>query len=61
MQGTVDHCKRVGFTPEQSELIGKMDDLFEEAQTLGLVTGDQAQEIGVFVGKMMYTTTGKQL
>ena len=57
--GTVKMCLQVGYTPEQAELIGKIDDCFEEAQKLNLCTGDEAQAIGVYAGTIMGKHTGK--
>jgi len=59
MQGTIDFCKQIGYTDEQAELIGRMDDLFEEAIKLNLLTGDEAVESGRFVGEIMGKHTGK--
>lgn len=59
MQGTVDACKQIGYTNEQSELIGKIDDLFEEAIKLDLVSPDEAIKIGMFVGQIAGKHTGK--
>jgi hypothetical protein len=59
MQGTVKMCLEVGYTQEQAELIGKMDDLFEEAAKLDLCTGDEAESIGHSVGVIFGRHTGK--
>ena len=59
MQGIVNFCKQIGYTNEQSELIGKIDDLFEEAIKLDLVSPNEAIEIGKFVGQIAGKHTGK--
>lgn len=59
MQGTVELCLELGYTPEQAELIGKIDDLFEEAIKLGLCTGDDARMIGQTIGIIFGKHTGK--
>jgi hypothetical protein len=59
MQGTVELCVQVGYTQEQAELIGKVDDLFEEAVKLDLCSGDEAEAIGKAVGTVMGKHTGK--
>ncbi len=61
MRGTVNWCKKLGYTDPQAELIGKLDDLFEEAIKLDLCTGDGAQKIGVFTGKVFGSHTGKEM
>ena len=55
MQGTVKMCLELGYTKEQAELIGKLDDLFEEAIKLGLCSDKEATQIGISTG----TTFGK--
>ena len=60
MKGTEDYAKKCGFTDEQAAFIGRLDDMFEEAQKLGLVTGDQAEAIGRYTGIMMAKTTGRE-
>jgi hypothetical protein len=60
MQGTVNMCKDLGYTNAQAEFIGKLDDMLEEAhKTLGLCTGDEAEQIGVYVGTIFGKHTGK--
>lgn len=59
MEGTVKMCKEVGYTDEQAELIGKLEDLMEEAQKLDLCTGDEAEKIGRFTGIIFGKHTGK--
>ena len=59
MQGTVNLCLELGYTQEQTDLIGRMDDLFEEAVKLDLCTGDEAQIIGQKVGIIFGKHTGK--
>ncbi len=59
MQGTVNECKRLGYTDEQAELISKLDDLFEEAIKLDMCTGDEAEGIGRVVGAVFGKHTGK--
>ena len=59
MQGTVKVCKQMGYTDAQAELIGKIDDLFEEAIKLDLCTGDEATAIGAAVGRVFGRHTGK--
>lgn len=58
MQGTVDFAKSIGYTDEQAELIGKIDDLLEEAQKLDMCTGDEAEQIGAFSGLIFGQHTG---
>jgi len=58
-QGTENVCLDLGYTPEQANLIGRIDDLFEEAIRLDLMTGDEAQALGVAVGQVMGKHTGK--
>ena len=59
MKGTVDMCIQVGYTKEQAELIGKIDDLFEEAIKLDLLTGTESIAIGRAAGAIMGKHTGK--
>ncbi len=59
MKGTVDFCLKVGYTREQADLIGKIDDLFEEAIKLDLCTGDEAIAIGTYAGEVFGKHTGK--
>ena len=59
MQGTVRVCKQIGYTDAQAELIGKIDDIFEEAVKLDLCSGDEAEAIGRAVGTVMGKHTGK--
>ena len=59
MQGTVKACLEIGYSKEQSDLIGKIDDLFEEAVKLDLCTGDEAIAIGMAVGKAIGKHTCK--
>lgn len=59
MQGTVNMCLKLGYTKEQSELIGKLDDLFEEAIKLDLCTEDEATRIGENVGRTFGRHTNK--
>ena len=59
MQGTVKACLEIGYSKDQSELIGKIDDIFEEAVKLDLCSGDEAEAIGRAVGTIMGKHTGK--
>lgn len=59
MQGTVTTCKQLGYTDEQSKLIGDIDDLFEQAIKLDLCTPDEAIAIGMAVGEIFGKHTGK--
>jgi hypothetical protein len=59
MQGTVRMCLELGYTPEQAELIGQIDDLFEEAVKLELCSGEEAEMIGQKVGLIFGRHTGK--
>jgi len=59
MQGTVKACLELGYTKEQAELVGKLDDVFEEAIKLNLCTADEAIEIGQYVGTKFGKHTGK--
>ena len=59
MQGTVKMCLELGYTQEQAELIGRLDDLFEEAIKLDLCTGNEAEMIGQKVGLIFGKHTGK--
>ena len=59
MQGTINACLELGYTKEQAELIGKIDDVFEEAVKLDLCSGDEAERIGAAVGTVMCKHTGK--
>lgn len=58
MQGTVDLCLRLGYKPEQATLIGKIDDLFEEAIRLDLVSEDEALNLGAIFGRVAGKHTG---
>ena len=45
MQGTVNACNKLDYTDVQAELIGRIDDLFEEAiKFLDLCTGDEVKK-----------------
>ncbi len=59
MQGTINMCLELGYTKDQANLIGKLDDLFEEAAKLDLCTGDEAEKIGIHVGNIFGKHTGK--
>ena len=59
MQGTVKACLEIGYTKQQAELVGKIDDIFEEAVKLDLCSGDEAEAIGRVVGTIMGKHTGK--
>ncbi|KKM80390.1 hypothetical protein LCGC14_1340360 [marine sediment metagenome] len=59
MEGTVKDAKAFSYSNEQAELLGQMDDLFEEAQKLKLCTGDEAVDIGKYVGLIFGKHTGK--
>ena len=59
MQGTVNACKKLGYTDEQSELIGKIDDLFEEAIKSGLISPEDAVRFGQEFGRSAGKYTGK--
>lgn len=61
MEGTVKALKQLGYTDEQAELLGKLDDLFEEAIKVDLCTGDEAENIGITVGRIFGKHTGKPL
>jgi hypothetical protein len=56
---TVNVCKDLGYTDEQSELVGQIDDLFERAVELDLCTGDEAIIIGQACGRIFGKHTGK--
>lgn len=58
-KGTENGCLAVGYNPEQANLIGRIDDLFEEAIGLDLLTGGEAIEVGIFAGNVMGKHTGK--
>ncbi len=58
-QGTVNACKELGYTEEQSKLIGQIDDLFEEAVKLDLVSPTEAIKVGMFFGEQAGKHTGK--
>jgi hypothetical protein len=61
MEGTVRLCLKLGYTQEQAELIGRIDDDFEGAIKLGLLSDEEAiqcrQQFARFTGKR----TGKQM
>lgn len=59
MEGTVKANKAIGHSDAQAELLGKMDDLFEEGIKLDLCTGDEAQATGAYVGTIFGKHTGK--
>jgi len=59
VQGTVKACLEIGYTKQQAELVGKIDDIFEEAVKLDLCSGDEAEAIGRAVGTIMGKHTGK--
>ncbi|HDZ26382.1 hypothetical protein LCGC14_1149280 [marine sediment metagenome] len=59
MEGTVTECMRIGYTKEQSELIGRIDDLFEEAIKINLINEDDALQLGKVFGTMAGKFTGK--
>jgi len=59
MEGTIRDAKAFGYSDKQAELLGQMDDLFEEAQKLELCTGDEAIDIGKHVGLVFGKHTGK--
>jgi hypothetical protein len=52
-QKEIDTYKAIGYTEEQANLLDKIDDCFEEAVKLDMLTGDEAEEIGRFCGKIM--------
>ena len=51
MRGTVNVCKKLGYTDEQAELIGKLDDLYEEAIRLDLISANEAIRLGQEFGR----------
>lgn len=59
MQGTVKECLKLGYTNEQSDLMGKLDDDFEAAIKLGLITEKEAFDFGVSFAKIAMKNTGK--
>ena len=59
MQGTVNACKEIGYTDPQAELMGRIDDLFEEAIKVGLLPEEDVLTLGKTCGKMAGKFTGK--
>ena len=57
--GTVKMCLDLGYTAEQSDLVGDIDELFEKAIKLKLISGDDAQRLGQICGQMCGEYTGK--
>jgi hypothetical protein len=53
--------KELGYSPEQAELLGQMDDLFEEAIKLELLDPKDAIVLGQVAGTIMGRKTGKPL
>lgn len=60
VKGTVRAMKQIGYTDEQSQLMGDIDDLFEQAIKVGLVSDKDAIVVGQVVGTMALHHTGKQ-
>ena len=59
MEGTVKGCLQLGYTKEQAELMGEIDDLFEKAISLGLLSDFEAIYVGEIFGKLAGKRTGK--
>lgn len=59
IKGTTKAMAEVGYTKEQSKLIGNIDYMFEEAVRLNLCTGDEAINIGHSTGMIFGKHTGK--
>lgn len=58
MLGTVKFAKEAGYSDAQAELLGKMDDLMEEAIALDMCTDLEAKIIGVYCGQVFGLHTG---
>jgi len=59
MQGTVKACLELGYTKEQAELIGKIDDDCEEAVKLDLISEVDALAFGQLFARISGKQTGK--
>lgn len=59
MEGTVKMCRELGYTDQQAELVGKIDDLFEEAIKLDMISPLDALQLGRQFGLFAGKHTGK--
>ena len=59
IKGTVNAARAVGYSPQQAEIVGCVDRLFESAVRLGLVSDKDAVEMGQDMGRRSGRFTGK--
>jgi len=59
IQGTVKAVLSLGYTPEQAELVGCIDQLFERAVELEMISPADAVFLGQELGMVSGKYTGK--
>lgn len=59
MEGTKQAALQIGYTSEQAKLLSDLDDLFEKAIELKLLSEEQVTELGQLCGLMTANFTGK--
>lgn len=59
LSGTVTCAMKAGYSLEEGKIFGKMDNLFEEAIELGLLSAEEVVKIGQLIGILAGKRTGK--